>query len=177
MMRRLLLAVLALAAAAASGPLKSGDVFPALSGQTLSGKPIELPAANAGAMRLAVVTFAKAAAGDSKLWCDQASKDGGPGLIVFRALMMEAVPKLFRGMAASGVKGSMPQSYWETTILSYKDEDKWRQYVAQSSDKEAYLVLMDGSNHVCWTGRGPYSAEAYAGLKSELARCGRNDAK
>jgi len=74
-------------------------------------------------------------------------------------------------MAVSGIKSGMPQGLWDTTLLLYKDEGLWKQYLAVSTAKEAYVVLLGGNNRVCWLGDGPYTDAAYAGLKMELLRC------
>jgi len=167
------------AAVAASAPLKVGDMMPTVSGQSVSGKLIKLPAADAGTMRLVVFSFSRAAAGDSQLWNEQVARDAGwsEPVITFRVIMLESVPRLFRAMAVAGIKNSMPQGLWDTTVLSYEDETNWNQYLSVSTEKKAYVILLGRNDRVCWLGRGPYADAAYADLKKELLGCERRDAK
>lgn len=151
----------------AAAALKIGDTMPVLAGQTVSGKPIELPTANVGSVRVLVISFTKAASTDSQLWTGRVAKENG-GAALFRVIMLEAVPKLFRGMAVSGIKSGLPQSLWDTAILSYTDENLWKERLAVTSDKHSYVVLLDGGNRVCWLSIGAFNEDEYAGLRKEL---------
>lgn len=162
------LAVLAVAA----GRLPTGDVLPALSGETLSGKRLDLPTARAGSPSILVFSFAKAAGADSHLWNERLGKDLGPDspVRVFRVIVLESAPKLFRGMAVSGIKSGLPKPLWDRTLLLYKDEDLWKQRLAVASDKHAYLVVLDGEGRVQWMSNGAFNEAEYGELKKGLGR-------
>ena len=64
--------------AASAGRLSVGDPLPPVSGETLSGKRLDLPTADSGSTRVLVFSFAKAASADSKLWNQRMDKDLGP---------------------------------------------------------------------------------------------------
>ncbi len=158
--------------AADAGRLTIGDPLPAVSGETLSGKRLEHPTADAGSTRVLVFSFAKAASADSKLWNQQMDRDLGPSspILRFRLIFLESVPRLFRSMAVSGIKGGMPQAVWDRTLLAYKNEDAWKSRLAVSNDKHSYVAVLDGEGRVRWMSTGAFSETEYAELKKVLAR-------
>jgi hypothetical protein len=169
-MRLLSLAFSIVLMAAAAAPLHPGDALPALHGETLSGKPVELPAVGAGRTRVLVFSFTKAAGADSRLWNDRLAKDLGPTgpVIAFRVIELQSVPRLFRQMAVSGIKGGMPQALWDQTILSYKDEAFWKDRLGVTEDRHSHVVLLDAEGHIRWMGSGPYSESGYQQLSAAL---------
>jgi len=167
-----------LGAAIASTSLKPGDVMPTLSGETLSAKPIQLPLADKVAARLLVFSFSREAGSDSRLWTEHLAKDPSTAaLIVFRVIMLQSVPRLFRGAAASGIKSGLPQSLWDKTILVFRDETLWKQYLAVSNAKCSYLLLMDADNRIRWLSPGPYTDAGYEDLRREVNRLGNSGIK
>jgi len=172
MIRLLLIQLSILTMALAADQLRPGDMLPTLSGKTLSGKQAELPAADKDSNRAVVFSFSKAAGADSRLWNERLEKENGSGspVVSYTVIMLEAVPRLIRGMAVSGIKGGMPQARWDRTILSYKDEDSWKKRLGVSADKYSYVVLLDGGGRICWLGSGPFTDSGYAGLKDALSR-------
>jgi hypothetical protein len=166
-------------AAMTATSLKPGDVMPALSGDTLSAKAIQLPMANPGAARLLVFSFSREAGNDSRLWSEHLAQNQGAAgaVIVFRVILLQSVPRLFRGAAVSGIKSSVPQSLWDRTILTFRDEGRWKQYLAVSNEKCSYLLLLDGDGRVRWVSSGPYTDTRYGDLRKELNRLVDSDIK
>jgi hypothetical protein len=166
-------------AAMTAAQLKPGDMMPALSGETLSAKTIQFPMANPGAARLLVFAFSREAGNDSRLWSEHLAKnqDTAGTVIVFRVILLQSVSRLFRGAAVSGVKSSVPQSLWDRTILTFRDEGLWKQYLAVSDTKCSYLLLLDGDGRVRWVSSGPYTDTRYGDLRKELNRPGDPDIK
>lgn len=147
-----------------------GEVLSPVGGETLSGKPAELPAMGAGSSRIVVFSFSKAASADSKQWNERVAKDLGADspAIVITAIVLEAVPRLFRGMAISGIKSDMPRALWDKTILVYKDEAAWKKRLAVSSDKHAYVLLLDGEGRARWMSSGAFTEAEYARLRKQI---------
>ena len=178
-MRGIFLAASFVAAAVASTSLKPGDMMPTLSGETPSAKPIQLPMADKGVARLLMFSFSREAGSDSRLWTERLAKNPGAAgvVIVFRVILLQSVPRLFRGAAVSGIKSSEPQSLWDRTILSFRDEGLWKQYLAVSNERCSYLLLVDGDNRVRWLSPGPYTDARYEDLRKELDRLGNSGIK
>jgi hypothetical protein len=170
---RSLLIVFSLAAMAATADqLNIGQVLPALSGKTASDKELELPAAATGSSRVLVFTFSRAASADSRLWTERMAKDLGrhSPVVNYRVIMLESVPKPFRGMALSGIRSGLPPEFWDKTMLLYQDEALWKKRLSVITDEHSYVVLLDGEGRVRWVSSGPFTDANYAQLKETLSR-------
>jgi len=165
--RGLIALAMAAIAAVAAGRLNVGDELPAVGGETLSGKHIELPSAGAGAVRVLIFSFAKAAGDDSKHWSRRVEDDHAAES--YSLIFLESAPRLFRGMAVSGIKSSMPKPMWDRTVIVVKDEALWKSRLAVSEDKHAYVVMLDGTGHIRWISTAPFSEGEYAELRKALS--------
>ena len=168
----LLIPFCTVAAGAAADRLAPGDPLPALRGESLSGQQVELPAAKTGSPRVLVFSFAKAAGTDSRQWTERLAKDFGPDspVALFRIMELESAPKLFRGMAVSGMKGGIPKAQWDASIVLYRDEALWKSRLGVTHDKHAYVVVLDGDGRIRWMSTDAFSEAGYAELKKELSR-------
>jgi hypothetical protein len=90
---------------AGASPLHTGDPFPQVSGQTLTNKPLALPAAAAGKPAFVVFSFSRAAGKDARLWNERLFKDYSNSNAIavpgFQVIVLEWMPKLIRGMAVA----------------------------------------------------------------------------
>jgi ATP10 protein len=147
--------------------LQVGSMFPQFSGQTLTGKSLELPRATIGRPAVVVFSFSKAAGKDSHQWNDHLSRDF-PNVPSYTVIELEAVPKLFRRMVLSGIKSSMPVPIQDRAIVLYQDESLWKQRLAVSDDSRAYVVLLEPDGHIRWSSSGKFAELEYAGLRNVL---------
>jgi hypothetical protein len=74
--------------------LKLGDALPPLGGQTVSGKPFDLPTAAAGKVAVVIFSFSRVGGRDAQNWALHLSKDD-PNLPILTAIFLESVPRLF----------------------------------------------------------------------------------
>ncbi|HEX4810035.1 MAG TPA: hypothetical protein VH325_13945 [Bryobacteraceae bacterium] len=171
MIRSLFILFSLLAGAATADQLTVGEPLPMLSGHTVSGKLLELPSAAKGSNRVLVFSFAKSASADSRAWSQHLVADADPSspVISYRVIVLESVPKLFRGMAVSGIKSGVPQALWDTTVLLYQDEALWKKRLAVTADDRCYIVLLDGEGRLRWVSPGPFSNSAYGRLKEAVS--------
>jgi hypothetical protein len=160
------------AAMVAMPPLQVGDAFPPLTGQTLSGATAEIPQAGTSSVRVLVFSFSESGGRDARLWSERLNEDFGPLTEVSRSsvIVLESVPKLFRGMVVSNIKSNVPKPLWEKTIVVFKDEALWKSRLDFSTDTHCYVVLLDKAGRVAWIRSGPFSEKVYAGLKWEVMR-------
>jgi hypothetical protein len=157
------------AAPSDASPLQLGQALPQISGQALTGRSIELPAAASGKPAVVIFSFSKTAGNDARSWNERLSKDFPGDVPSFTIIVLESVPKLFRGMALSGIKGSMPIAMQDRTVVLYRDETLWKQRLAFSDDSRAYVVLLGADGRIQWRSEGAFKEDAYAHLK-DLAR-------
>jgi ATP10 protein len=153
-------------------PLQVGDAFPQISGQTLTGKSLQLPDAAAGKPALVVFSFSRAAGKDARSWNEHLFKDFSNSKAIpvpgYQVIVLESVPKLFRSMAISGIKSNMPLAVQDRTIVSYQDEAIWKQHLAVSDENRAYIVLLGPDGHIRWRNSAAFTDSEYAHLKNEL---------
>lgn len=157
-------------AQSATEVLHSGDVFPNISGQTTSGKPIQLSNVIAGKTAIVVFSFSKAAGQDAHRWNDLLSKDycSDHSLACSTVIMLASAPRLLRGVIVSELSRTMPPSMRDETIVSYQNQDSWKHRLAVTDDSRAYVFLLDPSGHIQWRNSGAFSYAEYTKLKSEI---------
>ena len=151
-----------------AGYVRAGDLFPHISGKTLSGRSLELPAAATGKPAVVLFSFSRAAGKDAHLWNQYLAKEFSSAVPVCEVVVLESVPKLFRGMAVSGIKSSMPLSRQDRTIVLYQDEKLWKLRLAVSDNNRSYVVLLGPDGRIRWSNSAAYSDSEYARLKNEI---------
>jgi hypothetical protein len=157
------------AAPSDTSSLQPGETLPQIAEQALTGKSIELPAAASGKPAVVIFSFSKAAGNDARSWNERLGRDF-PTVPSYTIIVLESVPKLFRGMALSGIKGSMPIAMQDRTLILYRDETLWKQRLAFSVESRAYVLLLGPDARIDWRSEGAFTEAAYAQLKDKLAR-------
>jgi hypothetical protein len=101
----------AAAAISAAPPLRVGDRCPTLTGQTVSGVAEEIPHLESSSAHVFVFSFSKSGGIDARLWRERLNKDFGTlnDVSWSSVIMLESVPKLFRGIALSNIESSIPK--------------------------------------------------------------------
>jgi len=158
------------AALAQTAPLHTGDVLPQISGETLSGKQLTLPAAAAGKPAVVSFSFSRTGGKDSSQWSDHVEKDFPAVGHPYTLMMIEAAPKFVRGMIISGSKKGMSAQAQDRCIAMEKDEDIWKQRIGFTSDDRAYLFLLGPDGRIRWRSSGAFTDSEYAALKRELSQ-------
>jgi hypothetical protein len=151
-----------------AGSLHAGELFPTISGITLSGKLLELPAAASGKPAVVVFSFSRTAGKDAQLWNEHLAKGFSTALPSYDVIVMESVPKLFRGVAISGIRSSMPPSMQDQTIVVYQDEKLWKLRLAVFDNSRAYVVLLGPDGRLRWSNTGAYTDAEYARMKNAI---------
>jgi hypothetical protein len=150
--------------------LHVGDPLPQLSGQTLTTKVLELPAAAAGQRAVVVFSFSRTAGKDARLWNEHTSRDFPDAVPHFTVIVLESVPKLIRSMAVSGIKSSMPVPAQDRTIILYRDEKLWKLRLSVADSDRAYVLLLGPDGHIRWSNSAAFADSEYAQLKKEIAK-------
>ena len=151
-----------------AGYVRTGELFPNISGKTLSGQSLELPATALGKPAVVLFSFSRAAGKEAHSWKEHLAKEFSNAVPVYEVVVLESVPKLFRGMAMSGIKSSMPLSQQDRSLVLYRDEKLWKLRLAVSDDNRAYVVLLGPDGRIRWSNSAAYSDSEYARLKNEI---------
>jgi hypothetical protein len=159
-------------AQSATSALNLGDILPDVSGQTPSGGSLRLSDLVAGKTSVVVFSFSKTAGKDAQLWNDHLYKDYGsnPPVAGSTVIMLEAAPRLLRGIIVSKLKNNMPPSMRDRTVVSYQNEEVWKRRLALADDSRAYVLLLGSDGHIRWRNSGAFSDGEYTELKKRVLR-------
>jgi hypothetical protein len=58
----------------------------------------------------------------------------------------------------------------DRTIVSYQNEDLWKQRLAVANDSHAYVLLLGPDGHMRWRNSGAFSDGEYTELKKRVLR-------
>ncbi len=151
-----------------TAPMHAGERFPRIFGKTLTGKMLEIPDGATGKPAVVVFSFSRTASKDAHLWNEHLAKGFSNPVACYDVIVMESVPKLFRGIAMSGIRSSMPLSMQDRTVVLYQDEKLWKLRLAVFDNSRAYAVLLGPDGILRWSNSGAYTDSEYARLKNEI---------
>jgi len=157
-------------AQSAKSALNLGDKFPDVSGQTPSGASMRLSEIVTGKTSVVVFSFSKTAGKDAQVWNDRLYKDYGsnPQIASSTVIMLEAAPRLLRGIIVSELKRSMPPAMRDRTIVSYQNEELWKQRLAVADDRHADVLLLESDSRMRWRNSSAFSDAEYTELKHKV---------
>ncbi len=157
--------------AAQSSPtsLQVGAVFPTFSGRTITDHSLTLPETASEKPTILVFSFSRTAGKDARMWNEHLAKDFPDNVSAYGVIQLESAPKIFRRLAISGIKSSMPVAVQNRTIVLYRDDQLWRQRLGVKNEGRAYVVLLDRSGTIRWISSGGFSDSTYGVLKAKLA--------
>lgn len=160
----------AISGAKGQTPLHVGDPLLEISGQTLSGKNLTLPADAVGKPAVVSFSFSRTGGKDSTLWSEHIERDfpmiGRP----YTLMMIEAAPKFVRGLIISGSKKGMSEQAQDRCIAMDHDEDAWKNRIGYTDENKAYVFLLGPDGHIRWKSSAAFSDAEYANLKKEIAQ-------
>jgi hypothetical protein len=160
--------VAGLAGTADQNALRIGDLFPQFSGQTPTGKSLALPAASGGP-QIIMFSFSRMAGKDARVWNEHLSEFAN-SVSGYQAIVLESVPRLFRGTALSGIKSSMPAALQDRTIVLYQDEKLWKARLSVSDGDLVYVFLLGADRRIRWSNTKAFTVSEFARLKDEIER-------
>jgi hypothetical protein len=88
----------------------------------------------------------------------------------FTVMMLESVPRILRGMVSASIRKQMAPAMYERCIVVFRDEAIWKQRLAASDDRRAYVLLIDSQAQICWMNSGPFSDSALGQLREAVLR-------
>lgn len=136
----------------------------ALRATTLSGDDVTLP--DPGRAAVLVVGFGRAAGAQVRQWRQRIDEmESGPS--VASAMVIDAVPRLLRGVLTRTMRGEVAEERQHTIYLVTEDGDAWRalaQFDETDAADEAYVLRFDGEGRVCFRHVGPVADSAASDL-------------
>ena len=150
-----------------SFPLRLGDIFPALAGQTLSGKQLNLPVAARDGVAVMIVSFSRAGGRDAQNWTQRFAKDH-PLLATYNVIFLESVPRPFRNLAVSGIRNGMPPAVHDRTVLLYGEQASWRERLQVQDLDNASVVVLGPTGRIRWIFSGRFTEANYRRAEREI---------
>ena len=162
-----------LGASAQNGPpnLRTGSLFPTLTGPSLKGDPIHLPSEAEGHSIVILFSFSRAGGQRAQEWIQHLSQEM-PDIRIYSAIFLEAVPGPFRGVVVSGIKSRTPQEQQRRTILLYAKSNAWKQQLQACGSEDVCLLLLGPDSHIRWMTGGAFSANSDQALATQLRTIG-----
>ncbi|NYF90403.1 hypothetical protein HDF08_002505 [Edaphobacter lichenicola] len=146
------------------------QTLPQVHGTAVSGHAHVLPDELKGKVAVLIVGFTRGSSEPAGAWANRFRTDFSHNgeLVVLRLPFLEDVPKLFRGLAKSGVERSAGQDRDEV-IPIFESEAVFKQLVHYSTPDDAYILILDRAGGI----QGLFSgdmATRYAGAKEQIGR-------
>lgn len=147
--------------------------FPKIEGENLLGRKIALPDAAAGQPAVVVIGFTHGSNNQVKAWTASLKGD----LPVYSIAVLEDAPRLVRGMAVHGIKGSVPEDERDRFLIVVHDEKELKQAAEFDHPDDAYVLLLDKAGAIRWRFHGAVTDAAMEQVKSQFSALAQPAAK
>ena len=165
----LFITVLAIGGIAAE-PAAPGTNPPNIHGETLNGNSIDLPQAAAGKVTVLILGFSKQGGQQTGIWEKHLSQDfsGDAHFTSYTVAVLEDAPALFRKMIKAGIRSGTPTPKRDYVITTESGEASLKRFLGVSDNNIPYLLLLDGTGRVCWSGQGTFEEHQYEALRTAI---------
>jgi hypothetical protein len=164
------MAALVLACALGS-PACAGDAPHAWPAETLAGSALVLPEALPAQPVVLVVGFSRESREACRSWSERLREPDRPArLAVYQVAVIDYVPRLFRGLVASGIRKGVPTALHDHFLLVTEQGGAWRALAGYARPDAAYLLLFDARHELRWHASGPVDATRYDALREAVHR-------
>jgi hypothetical protein len=150
----------------------AGQEIPVVTGQTLAGKDVKLPADVRGKVAILIMGFSKNSSAQTGAWGKQVAEGPGKdaGVVFYQLPMLESVPRMIRGMVTRSIRNDTAPEMKEHMLPIFEKEKEWKSLVKFSAADDAYLLVLDGQGKVAWFGNGIWTPEAFRTLRTVVAK-------
>lgn len=180
-MRRLaLLLVWGAVLAACSEPIPNrdptGEVFPSITGESLAGQPVELPADLAGQPAILIVGYLQEAQFDIDRWLMGLIQAGVAVPILEVPTIPGLVPTLASDWIDDGMRSGIPREDWAIVVTLYgAAAEPVADLTGTTNGRLARVILLDSSGRVAWFHDRGYSASRALELREAVEAFGPPD--
>ena len=100
----------------------------------------------------------------------RADFEKNPQVTFYEIPMIGGMARLGKWFIDSGMRRGTPKTDHENVITVYGGTDPWKQRMAFSDAKMAYLILLDASGKVVWKHAGSFEPEQYKTLSTRVSQ-------
>lgn len=112
-----------------------------------------------------MIGFTHASQSQTKPWTERLAADFDH----YSIAVLEDAPRLVRGMAVGGIKGSVPKDQRDRFLVVFKGEKEMKAAVGFERPDDAYVVLLDPDGSIVWRFHGAVNENALGELKTRIA--------
>ena len=146
--------------------------FPRLQEDNLAGHQVVLPDVASGKVAVLVLGFSRGSSTPTGAWAKRIQSDFGktPGFGLYHLAVLEAVPRMFRGMIISGIKKGVPENEQANFIPVLHDEAELKKLVGYKEPDDAYVIVLDRSGNIACQTHGATPDPNYPQLRAKVER-------
>jgi hypothetical protein len=154
-----------------------GQTLPKTEEETLSGEKVNLQSALSGKVGILVLGFSQKSKEQSKIWGKDlwAEFRGDNSIVIFQMPVLEAVPRLVRGMVLHGMKRDVPADLQPHFLPILHNEQQWKDLTQFSAPDDAYILVVDWEQKVAWRDHGPLDPARKAALLEKICQLSKTD--
>jgi hypothetical protein len=130
--------------------------LPAAEAETLAGAKVSLPQVFGSRPAILIWSFSREGGAKVKDWFAALDREA-PGE-VYSVAMLEAAPRLIRGLIRSGMRGGTPAHAHSRTLLLYKGGKEWRSRLGLKDAALPLIVVLDSAGEIVWSRGAAYSS-------------------
>ena len=162
-----------LGASAQNGPpnLRTGSLFPTLTGPSLKGDPIHLPSEAEGHSIVILFSFSRAGGQRAQEWIQHLSREI-PSIDIYSVIFLNPVPAPLRGMVVSSIKTKIQIRQQSRTALLYGKANAWKPLLETCDVQDVCVLLLGPDSHIRWMTGGAFSVNSDLALSSQLKSIG-----
>jgi hypothetical protein len=172
--RKLLCALVLLAASLAPTFAHAQQKIPYLHGTAFSGEAVDLPAALHGRTGVLIVSFSQGSRDAVTQWFRQLAADyrTSPTVVYYELPVLAGAPGFLRGMIAKKIKETVSAPAQPRFVPIFDHEDEWKAaagFLKASGDDKAYLLVVDSTGTIRYRlATGAPTPQTYGDLKHQI---------
>jgi hypothetical protein len=150
----------------------SSPRFPAVTGRSLTGREMHLPADFAGDLNVAVVAFKRHQQDDVDTWTPQlrALAAAHSGLRVYELPTLSSGYRIMRGFIDGGMRRGIPDTTVRAaTVTLYIDKRPFKAALRIPGEDSIQVFLVARDGRIRWRAAGRYTDDSFAQLEAALA--------
>ena len=136
----------------------TGEAFPSVTGSSLEGREIQVPAAFAGSPVLLLIGYEQNTQFDLDRWVMGMQMAGISVATYEMPTIPGLVPGMFSGSIDAGMRRGIPQEDWGSVVTVYGDGDEIAKFTGNADGLPGRIVLLDKNGRVAFFHDRGYSA-------------------
>ncbi|MEQ8765670.1 MAG: hypothetical protein RL885_17230 [Planctomycetota bacterium] len=146
----------------------TGERFPSVVGESLSGEEMKLPGDLAGKPALLLIGYVQDAQFDLDRWL-LGLMQAGVDIPLYEVPTIDGlVPGMIAGSIDEGMRSGIPKEDWGSVVTVYGDADQIVAFTGDENPRNGRIVLLDADGKVAWFHDRGYSARLVLEIQEKL---------